>query len=339
MKERIEYLDFLRGIAIITVVMGHIIQYNLDGSAAMKCFNFIYSFHMGLFFFISGCVASLSYKNNTWDNFTNFLSKKSVQLLLPFFIWGGGILCLLGDISIADLPRVLFNLIRYPDQGAPWFIFQLFFIQLVYFIFCAFFSRCRSILLFHVALLFSVPLVFLLLFLKKEYLCQGFSLMNPGYLLMFILGHITQQSHFAQINNRYTRILTFIIFSLFIIIVPIFDFHSDSLIKGEGLKIITSFLFSVFAYLLIKNNYPFSFKLNMMMNKLGTHTLEIYLTHFCLISVFATPWIETDSIQCIPLFLLVLLTAIPICYLAIYLSIVLRRIPFLSILLYGKKAE
>ncbi len=89
MVNRKEYLDFLRGIAIITVVMGHIIQYNLYGDAATRCFNFIYSFHMGFFFFISGAVASLSVEKYTWKGFPHFFRKKSIQLLIPFFVWGG----------------------------------------------------------------------------------------------------------------------------------------------------------------------------------------------------------------------------------------------------------
>ena len=46
MNNRLEYIDILRGFAIITVVMGHIIQYNIHGIAASACFDFIYSFHM-----------------------------------------------------------------------------------------------------------------------------------------------------------------------------------------------------------------------------------------------------------------------------------------------------
>lgn len=94
MNNRIGYLDFLRGIAIITVVMGHIIQYNIKGEAAENCFNFIYSFHMGFFFFISGCTAALTAKKNVWTNTTSFIKKKGTTLLVPFFVWSmvGGVL-------------------------------------------------------------------------------------------------------------------------------------------------------------------------------------------------------------------------------------------------------
>ena len=46
-KERVFYIDFLRGLAMILVVLGH--------SSSMDILNMcILSFHMPLFFFVSG---------------------------------------------------------------------------------------------------------------------------------------------------------------------------------------------------------------------------------------------------------------------------------------------
>ena len=89
MPNRIAYIDFLRGLAILFVIMGHIIQYNLYGESGRNCFDFIYSFHMGFFFFISGYVACISSYKYKFSYFLPFLRKKSVQLLLPFFTVGG----------------------------------------------------------------------------------------------------------------------------------------------------------------------------------------------------------------------------------------------------------
>ncbi|OYP59578.1 acyltransferase family protein, partial [Prevotella sp. P3-122] len=49
--KRLQYVDFLKGFAILCVVVGHIAAFN------PKCdllIDFVYSFHMPLFFFISG---------------------------------------------------------------------------------------------------------------------------------------------------------------------------------------------------------------------------------------------------------------------------------------------
>ena len=51
------YIDLIKGIAIITVIIGHLIQYTSVGNFNFYenyIYKFIYSFHMPLFMLISG---------------------------------------------------------------------------------------------------------------------------------------------------------------------------------------------------------------------------------------------------------------------------------------------
>lgn len=57
-KNRCEYLDIARGMAIILVVLGHSIQSNIMDMDSSLVFRIIYSFHMPLFMFISGAVTA-----------------------------------------------------------------------------------------------------------------------------------------------------------------------------------------------------------------------------------------------------------------------------------------
>ena len=61
MKSRVKYIDAMRGLAILTVVIGHLVQRNIGGGTSHPLFDLIYSFHMPLFFFICGCAQWLSY--------------------------------------------------------------------------------------------------------------------------------------------------------------------------------------------------------------------------------------------------------------------------------------
>lgn len=74
-KERRHWLDVVKGIAIILVVMGHVGS-TYGGESASPSFNaihsFIYSFHMPLFMFISGYLFTSSLKK---DYRTTALSK------------------------------------------------------------------------------------------------------------------------------------------------------------------------------------------------------------------------------------------------------------------------
>ena len=68
-KERVQWIDALKGFAIISVVLGHaILAYLYSGEipenpkmllAVVR--NFLYAFHMPLFFMISGYVFEIAY--------------------------------------------------------------------------------------------------------------------------------------------------------------------------------------------------------------------------------------------------------------------------------------
>lgn len=73
-EERIHYIDFLRGIGIIFVVIGHL-------SIPEPLHNYIYSFHMPLFFFLGGLV----YKKR---DILYDIKKRFCSLMIPYFMWG-----------------------------------------------------------------------------------------------------------------------------------------------------------------------------------------------------------------------------------------------------------
>lgn len=78
---RLPYLDNIKGLLIIWVIVGHTIQYCSSTYETDFVFRFIYSFHMPLFFFVSGYLSN----RGRWDS--NVIAKRAVQLLIPFVIW------------------------------------------------------------------------------------------------------------------------------------------------------------------------------------------------------------------------------------------------------------
>lgn len=85
MKKRIGELDFIKGIAIILVVLGHIVSqvWSQDPAVYEKSplFLFCYSFHMPLFVFISGYVCSVTIKDDL-----HWLAKRLKRIGIPFFL-------------------------------------------------------------------------------------------------------------------------------------------------------------------------------------------------------------------------------------------------------------
>lgn len=119
----IDYIDTAKGIGILSVLIGHIFpRQNVD---------FIYLFHMPLFFFISGFLLSP-------QPTTSFLTKKTKALIIPYIsfvliiIFLNTVLsAILGDFTIFDVAKSLIKSVYggallKGDLGAYWFITVLF---------------------------------------------------------------------------------------------------------------------------------------------------------------------------------------------------------------------
>lgn len=101
MHQRIENLDAIRGFAILLVVMGHAIAWNYSDWHEVCIFNqtqskeymiggivwqLIYSFHMALFFMVSGYLSGIS--AITKDNVISRIRTKTIRLLIPYLTTG-----------------------------------------------------------------------------------------------------------------------------------------------------------------------------------------------------------------------------------------------------------
>ncbi|MCD8381959.1 MAG: acyltransferase family protein [Clostridiales bacterium] len=131
-EERLAWMDVAKGIGIFLVVYAH---------ANSPYFEYIYLFHMPLFFFLSG------FLYNSKGSFWSFLIKKIKSLYIPFVGWN------IIVIVIRLIPRffrgemtgqlILYYLKRFGKilltidwegdyLGASWFLGALFLVSLVY---------------------------------------------------------------------------------------------------------------------------------------------------------------------------------------------------------------
>lgn len=72
---RIDALDIAKGIAIISVIAGHYLQ---DYHSSYM--NYVFCFHVALFFLLSGYFLNIEY------DFHTFVKKKTIRLLKPYII-------------------------------------------------------------------------------------------------------------------------------------------------------------------------------------------------------------------------------------------------------------
>lgn len=84
--KRIIWIDTLKGLAILLVIIGHVCQMRFPVSGKWLA-NIIYSFHMPLFLFLSGLFARKAVEAADKRQVKSFIIKKTQQLLVPFIIW------------------------------------------------------------------------------------------------------------------------------------------------------------------------------------------------------------------------------------------------------------
>ena len=132
--ERDKSIDILKGIGILFVIMGHIQNY-----IPKNLLIYIYSFHMPLFFYISGFLYKDKYKELS---IKEYCKKRSKQLIYPYFtlfiinfVW-----LVIKNHSISNIIKYILSFI-YSNYifdsnyvGTIWFLLCLFNVECLYFI-------------------------------------------------------------------------------------------------------------------------------------------------------------------------------------------------------------
>lgn len=91
-KNHYGFVDILKGIAILLIVYGHIIP-----GAIPFMTEYVSTFHIPLFFFVSGLLYNdVKYK----DNFMSFIANRIKTLMCPFFYFSAVVA--LGYIFVTD---------------------------------------------------------------------------------------------------------------------------------------------------------------------------------------------------------------------------------------------
>jgi len=129
---RIKWADVGKGIGLLLVILGHLVTYG------HSVFNWIFSFHMPLFFFLSGYVLKSEVKN-----LKPFLKKIGINLIIPYFVF-----VIIGLVVSLIIPgwqptsyKVVFLDVFYavtPESlhvGQIWFLFCLAVVQILFWLY------------------------------------------------------------------------------------------------------------------------------------------------------------------------------------------------------------
>ncbi|MCQ2471193.1 MAG: acyltransferase family protein [Clostridia bacterium] len=201
MKERIHWIDISKGIAILCVFIGHTIS-------TPKIFSdFVYYFHMPLFFFMSGYCFSA--KRNTKD----FIVNKLKTVVLPIFTLG-----FTGSVIVAVLMNFLKHeeiqwkwiflnpVIQYKEHCLLWFLASLF-VALTVFYFIVRIFKDKLVPIAITSILLSVSTLVLI---KTTSIFLPWNIQTSLVSLMFIsVGYIIKKTSFyKKLNHIWVLVAT-----------------------------------------------------------------------------------------------------------------------------------
>lgn len=270
-KKRLEYIDNLKGILIIMVVLGHSIQNFTPDYSNDFMFRFIYSFHMPLFFFVSGFV---SYKEKlTWES----VWKRFKQLMIPFVIWA-----IVKSIILWDITKLPF-ILTHPDNGL-WFLYTLFFISVIMRL-CD--TLAEKIKLRRDIIIVAIACVLLGLMAVAGLRGYGFDLV-AWYFIFYAAGFLAKQ---AGLFEHVSLIMSIIATVLFLALVPLWRVNGYPVFMTEGWNPLFNSLWRlVVPTIAILGLFSLSMftlkKKSILLNYLGQRTLGIYAIHPALINLY-----------------------------------------------------
>ena len=193
MSNRVKYLDYAKGFAIICMLLSHAIPQENDIIRTI-----ISGFDMPLFFLVCGCIISIKDKDDI--SFFKFLRKRIRTIFVPYFTFGVALslfYCVLSALSNDEINLwyYLVRLITFQGVDSLWFL-PVYFLAEVLFVFI--FKKFSSILRI---VIFGIFVISICIFYNMFYLFEGSILFKFAARTLIALIFI----YFGYIFYKYTK--------------------------------------------------------------------------------------------------------------------------------------
>ena len=278
MKQRIEWVDYAKGIGIVLVVYAHLLSsgYHAGLDIVPRFFqlsdSFVYSFHMPLFFFLAGLFTETSYEKYGGRT---FLLQKIKNLAYPYLLWS----LLQASVELffaghshrgGSLEQML--LIPILPWAQFWFLYAILMMYFCFFVLKSLKSYGAPVMILVAVLLFFKPI-------HSEYL--GLAGFSTGF-LFFVVG-VWLKPYSQNLGGMKRTVLYFqALFFIFIVSAyALFSYYiAPTRLPGGShpfyfiLLAVPGIAACLFLsiYLAQRSWFPF-------LKVLGKYSLQIYLVH------------------------------------------------------------
>lgn len=268
MKNRLEHIDIIKGLAIIFVIVGH--QASLFQNKDIS--NWVNSFHLPLFMFAGGFMAFRTVKPELlkFGKWLNYIYKKFKSLIIPYAFWSIILYPVLRGTYNIDVIDGLYKFFVKPPDTVLWFLHTYFILLMVFSLYYIICSKIKMLNNLFVTIIVIVFLYAMCMFLEKYTSAIPHNLI--AFSPYFFLGVIIANFHKIETctKNKYIQSILFVFF----VFSSINCNKSDSELLNVLIKLLAGGSASLFLYNFVQS-FEFSKPVKKILLKFGQNSLII----------------------------------------------------------------
>lgn len=338
-KNRNQFVDIMRGIAMLLVVLQHTMSGCTVGAEDGFVFNVAWSLQMPLFILISGYVTKYSRAISDKKDFGKYVKRRTIGYMLPWAIWSFGVRGIIfGQSGFLNIKNILWNM----DSGY-WFLATIWTISMIWGI--AAFSaehigkECvmlRQVVLLTVYLICMALLAGIGTVIGLSFFAIKLTLYYmPFYYIGYLYGQVDIKIQNSEIGKKFVDCVVAACFVIWLFVILRYSLYKMS---DGGLGIImrasTSLAGCIAVCGLCKGIFSDIIG-GGILAWIGEHSLEIYLVHYLLLSLIKLE--ERPVVYSATGIVLVLVNYVITVALAVMLIMVVGKNGVLKFTLTGKK--
>lgn len=268
-NKRLVEIDVAVGITMLLVVIGH--NYFHEGEQVewyKGIRNYIYTFHMALFMFLSGFIVMISYKPvESRKDYSGYVMKKVKKFLLPYLILSAIFILIetyRNHLTFRDVIPLIHQTAFMPIHGPATFLWYLY-VLLIYYMITPFLVKL-SVRNSLIVLVLSIVLVYVPV-------TPYFSLEPAARFFFYFFAGLLAARHYEQMKN----LVKFLGIPSLVLLILFYYFY----ITGIAIPKQVTAIISVFAVLGVASSLAVQ-KLRLF-QLIGKYTFQIYLLNSLII--------------------------------------------------------
>lgn len=320
--QRLEWIDRMRGLAILSVVVQHL-TYSFSNEFVYH--KIIGISNMGLFFFISGYLMVITCKWSGFKESVHFIFKKIRTLIIPLISWG------------ILLPAFVFqnkwhtvsweSFVSEWKDPHLWFLLTLFGYSILFAIYRLVKVRLRCYNVVYGGGLFVVFQLALLLIWKMS----GDFKLATLYWIYFTSGIIIAECKWERfLENKHLLSGSFVT----LLLVVCFWSSGETSVKNILIKIVCTFSIILLVYNVCKNMHFYRY-IDQFLQLCGRESIAIYAVHWLFLKMVITPVLlpqnELIGLGVTSIF------AVLVSIVCIYIHRLVKMMPIVKMILFGEK--